>query len=92
MKKIIFSGMMILTILFFSCKEQTVTEQPGFSGQLTEAEIQNGRLTPEILWKFGRVTDAQISPDGSTVIYNVTRYDAVTNKSITDIYMVHSNG
>lgn len=84
--------MMILSILFFSCKEQTVTEQSDFSGKLTEEEIQNGRLTPEILWKFGRVADAQLSPDGSTVIYNVTRYDAGTNKSITDIYKVSTDG
>lgn len=92
MNKIVFSGIMILSILFFACQEQTVTEQPDFSGQLTEEEIQNGRLTPEILWKFGRVADAQLSPDGSTVIYNVTRYDAGTNKSITDIYMASSEG
>ncbi len=92
MSKTIYSAILILSILSFSCKEITVTQQPDFFGMLTDEEIQNGRLTPEILWKFGRVADAQLSPDGSTVIFNVTRYDAVTNKSITDIYKVPSEG
>ncbi|KPK81137.1 MAG: peptidase S9, partial [Bacteroides sp. SM23_62_1] len=92
MKKSILSGIVLLIFLFFSCKEQPVTEQPDFTGTLTEEEIQNGRLTPEILCKFGRVADAQLSPDGLSVIYNVTRYDAGTNKSITDIYKVSSEG
>jgi dipeptidyl aminopeptidase/acylaminoacyl peptidase len=88
MYKIIYTGI-ILSLLLSSCKkDKPVTEQFDFSGQLTEAEIQNGKLTPEILWKYGRVADAQLSPDGSAVIYNVTRYDVKTNKSITEIWKV----
>ena len=93
MYKIISTGIIILSLLLFSCKkEKPVTEQSDFSGQLTETEIQNGKLTPEILWKYGRVADAQLSSDGASVIYNVTRYDVKTNKSITDILKVSSEG
>jgi dipeptidyl aminopeptidase/acylaminoacyl peptidase len=88
MYKIIISGIIFLSLLTFSCKKQPVTEPIDFSGQLTENEIRNAKLTPEILWKYGRVGDAQLSPDGSTVIYNVTRYNVPTNKSITDIWKV----
>jgi dipeptidyl aminopeptidase/acylaminoacyl peptidase len=89
MYKIICGGIIFLSLLLSSCKkEKPVAEQPDFSGQLTAAEIQYGKLTPEILWKYGRVADAQLSPDGSDVIYNVTRYDAKINKSITEIWKV----
>ena len=92
MNKYFLSGIVILCLLQFSCKKQPVAEQVDFSGQLTREEIQNARLTPEILWKYGRVADAQLSPDGSSVIYNVTRYNVPTNKSITDIWKVATGG
>jgi dipeptidyl aminopeptidase/acylaminoacyl peptidase len=91
MKKVCFFGMVIICLLG-SCKKQPVTEEIDFSGQLTEAEVQYARLTPEILWKYGRVADAQLSPDGASVIYNVTRYNVPTNKSVTDIWKVSTTG
>jgi hypothetical protein len=30
------------------------------------------RLTPELLWKLGRVSDVQLSPDGKTVLFGIT--------------------
>jgi dipeptidyl aminopeptidase/acylaminoacyl peptidase len=92
MNKNILSGIVILSLLQFSCKKQPAPEPIDFSGQLTEEEIRNAKLTPEILWKYGRVDDAQLSPDGSEVIYNVTRYNIPTNKSITDIWKVPARG
>lgn len=93
MNRTILLGIIILSFLTSSCKkEKPVTEQTDFSGQLTETEIRNGKLTPGILWKFGRLADAQLSPDGSAVIYNVTRYDVKTNKSITEIWKVPAAG
>lgn len=81
-------SLLIIAVFFaFSCKEQQKeTIVNDFSGSLTQQEIENGIVTPEILWKFGRVSDARISPDGDKVIYGVTRYDYKTNKSKTDIF------
>jgi dipeptidyl aminopeptidase/acylaminoacyl peptidase len=44
-------------------------------------------LTPELLWKLGRVSDPQISPDGSKAVYNIRRYDVASNKGNTDIWI-----
>lgn len=44
------------------------------------------KMKPETLWEFGRVSDAQLSPDGNTVIYGITTYDVDENKGGTDIY------
>ena len=73
----------------FSCKEKEPVEAvPDFSGELTPEEIEGGRLTAEILWKFGRTGDARISPDGRNVIYSLSKYDYKTNMSKTDICIV----
>ncbi|NOZ45474.1 MAG: S9 family peptidase [Chlorobi bacterium] len=56
------------------------------------SNAQNNRLTPEILWQFGRVSDARLSNDGKTVIYGVTRYSVSENKGNTDIWSVMANG
>ncbi len=44
-------------------------------------------LTPEALWKLGRVSDAQISPDGNTVVYNIRNFDVQKNKGNSDLWM-----
>jgi len=43
-------------------------------------------LTPEYLWKLGRVGLEDISPDKSSVLFGVTRYDVELNKSSRDLY------
>ena len=94
MKKLFLVPVLSLLIFLTCCKpeKQKVSESSDFSGTLTETEISGGILTPEILWKFGRISDHQLSPDGSTVIFNITRYDYRTNKSLTDIYSLPSTG
>jgi dipeptidyl aminopeptidase/acylaminoacyl peptidase len=92
----------ILAVIFvafvlFSCnntKKDSAKEGPesDFSGKLTENEIKGGKLTPEILWKFGRVAEAQVSPDGKTIVYTVTRADVKTNKKLTSIYSIPVEG
>ncbi|MDR1672256.1 MAG: S9 family peptidase [Bacteroidales bacterium] len=66
-----------------------VSEQPE---PLTEQEIAGKMLTPEILWKFGRVGEFKVSPDGKTVIYTVTRYSVSENKGRTTLWSVPAKG
>jgi dipeptidyl aminopeptidase/acylaminoacyl peptidase len=94
MKRIFIPALLCTGLILFSC---TKTPEPkgiegDFSGMLTREEIEGGVLTADILWKFGRVGDMQLSPDGKEVIYTVTRYDVKTNNSISDIYRVPSGG
>ncbi len=87
-KRIILYPVIISMLLLGACKETTDEPTPDFSGELTPEEIAGGRLTPEILWKFGRVSDARLSPDGTRAVYSLSRYDYKTNKSKTDICIV----
>lgn len=90
-------GLIALLFLFnHSCTlKESLPEETGertFTTTLTTLEKEGGILTPEILWKFGRVSDPQVSPDGSKVIYGVTRYNAKTNERNTDILVVPVEG
>lgn len=59
---------------------------------LTDAEKAGGVLTPEILWKYGRIGSIVLSPDGSAVLFTVTNYDLATEASTTNIFSVPSAG
>lgn len=59
---------------------------------LTQDEISKGLLTPEIMWKYGRVNNPSLSPDGKTLAYTVTYYSLKENKGITHLYVVSTDG
>jgi dipeptidyl aminopeptidase/acylaminoacyl peptidase len=96
MKKILRLIIGFLFIVAVSCtstnQKEEITSKGDFSNKLTDGEIKGGKLTPEILWKFGRISEMQLSPDGKTVLYNLSRYDAKTNKKQTWIYLVPATG
>ncbi|MCA9319104.1 MAG: PD40 domain-containing protein, partial [Planctomycetes bacterium] len=50
------------------------------------------RLSPELLWKLGRVSGGQISPDGAQVLYSVRRYELSKNSGDSDLYVVPLEG
>src|SRR5258705_9246234 len=54
--------------------------------------FSQSKLSPELLWKLGRVSDPQVSPDGKYVLYAVKMYDLSTNKGNTDIWRMDISG
>lgn len=49
-------------------------------------------MTPELLWKLGRVSGLGISRDGKSVIYSVSTPDAEANKSSRKMYSIPVTG
>lgn len=49
-------------------------------------------LTPELLWKLGRVSAESITPDGKHVLYGVTYYDLQENNSERNLYKIPLTG
>jgi dipeptidyl aminopeptidase/acylaminoacyl peptidase len=45
-------------------------------------------LTPELLWKLGRINEFDLSKDGKTVIYLVKRYDLAANNGKSFLYSI----
>ena len=50
------------------------------------------RITAEDLYKFQLVTEAEISPDGSHVVYSIQRVDPKTEKKYTNLWIVPTKG
>lgn len=49
-------------------------------------------LTPELLWKLGRVSAESITPDGKYALYGVTYYDLGENNSEHNLYKIPLTG
>jgi len=77
-------------ILLISCKKQS--HDYFFDQPLTDQEKQGQRLTPEILWKFGRITESELSPDGKEIAFVVKRYDLKKNKGNAEIFVISTQG
>ena len=54
---------------------------------LSSVDAQN-RMTPELLWKLGRVTGLGVSKDTKGVVYNISIPQAEENKSNRKTYFV----
>jgi dipeptidyl aminopeptidase/acylaminoacyl peptidase len=52
----------------------------------------NNRMTPELLWKLGRVSGLGISKDGKYIVYSVSIPDLETNKSKRSSFIVPVTG
>jgi dipeptidyl aminopeptidase/acylaminoacyl peptidase len=93
MKKLTFIFIVFAAIALNACKTETKEQAaPAINVALTDAEKAGGVLTPEILWKYGRIGSVVLSPDGATVLYTVTYYDLPTEARTTNIYSVPSAG
>ncbi len=73
--------------LVFACKVKEASDYIPKTAKLT-SDI----MTPEVLWSFGRVGGAQVSPYGQSVLYTVTYYNIEENKPYRDIYIIPSAG
>ena len=58
---------------------------------LTTAQAQN-TLTPELLWKLGRVSPLGISKDGKSVVYKLSIPSVEENKSNSKYYTIPVSG
>ena len=59
-----------------------------FAQQTTTSDL----YTPELLWKLGRVSDIQVSPDTKTILYGVSWYNLAENKGNRDLYTLPVSG
>ena len=57
-----------------------------------QPKIENGIMTPEVLWSFGRVGNVQISPDGSKILYSVSYYSIPENKGNSELFTMNVDG
>ncbi|MFV0590951.1 MAG: prolyl oligopeptidase family serine peptidase [Draconibacterium sp.] len=82
----------MLAMLLVSCRQEQKFNNT-VKNYLPETPVlSSDRMTPEVLWSFGRIGGAQVSPDGKTVLYTVTYYKIDENKAYRDIYTIPVSG
>jgi dipeptidyl aminopeptidase/acylaminoacyl peptidase len=80
----------IMTIAVLAASMSSNAETPIIGKQ--QPKIENGRMTPEVLWAFGRVAGTQVSPDGTKVLYRVSYYSIPENKGNSEIFVMNADG
>ena len=58
----------------------------------SEVKVQDGIMTPEVLYSFGRISDIQVSPDKSKVLYGVTYVSIEQNKTNRELFTINADG
>lgn len=82
-------------LMLFSCDNQSVNHLSSDNHQIIgyrSLDVPDGKLTPEVLWALGRLSEPRISPDKNTVLYGVTWYDVGQNKGNRELYSVGTDG
>lgn len=95
MKRFLFPAILIALLLLLSCrqKEQAPAKtETQFNNQLNDQEKSDGKMTPEIMWKFRRLGSFALSPDGKSVLYTLTDIDLQSEARRTNIYSIPASG
>ena len=84
---LLFTGALLV---WFSMK--TRNEDSKVNIGRSDIRIEDGVLTPEVLWSMGRIGGVAVSPDGSRIAYQVSYYSVKENASHTVIYVMNDDG
>ena len=85
---------LVYAVTFLIRRSYDIMKQDTQAGYIPkpEAAVEDGKMTPEVLLSFGRISDPQISPDGSLVLYNVSYTSVEENKSCSNLYVCRPDG
>lgn len=95
MKKYSPALIILILVLSGSCKQNAPAVKeaaPQFNNQLSTGEKTGGVMTPEIMWKFGRLGSFALSSDGASILYTVTDIDLQSEAKRTNIFKTSADG
>ena len=81
----------VIGLFIFMKKDRQAISSEGFIGRSTIA-VEDGKMGPEALLAFGRVSDPQVSPDGKHIIYGVSYTSVEENRSVRNLYICSLDG
>lgn len=58
----------------------------------SDYKVENGEMTARTLLELGRVSDPQLSPDGSRILYGISYNSVKENRSCRNLYLCNSDG
>lgn len=57
-----------------------------------QVNVEDGKMTPEILLSLGRLSEPQISPDGEKLLYGVSYTSISGNRSCRNLFLCNRDG
>ena len=78
-------------ILLFMKKEKIELSSEGYIGRST-ITVEDGKMSPEALLAFGRMSDPQVSPDGKNILYGVSYTSVEDNRSVRNLFICNLDG
>ena len=78
-------------IIVMMKNEKNELPAEGYIGR-SEIVIEDGKMTPEALLAFGRLSDPQVSPDGKHIIYGVSYTSTPENRSVRNLFICNIDG
>jgi len=90
MKTFFKTSIMAIAVLAASCGDAQKKESEVIGRQ--NPTIVDGRMTPEVLWSFGRIGSVNVSPDGERIVYTVTYFSIPENRSNSEIFVMNADG
>ena len=87
LNSIFFVPLLIVTLGTTSIFAQQATDD-----ESPRSEINDSHFRPADVFKLQYASDAQISPDGSTIIYVRSRFDIMTDSRKSELWMINEQG
>ncbi len=78
---------LLLVVTVIGCKKQS---QIGYRPE--NARLTSDHMTPEVLWSLGRISNVQLSPDKTQILFGITYYNIQKNKGFRDLYVLPVSG
>ena len=72
-------------------KEKIELSSEGYIGRST-ITVEDGKMSPEALLAFGRMSDPQVSPDGEHILYGVSYTSVEDNRSVRNLFICNLDG
>jgi len=71
--------------------KEKLKPEPAYIGE-SDYRTENGRMTPEMLLAFGRISDPQLSPDRKHILYGISYTSVEENRSCRNLYICNADG
>ena len=78
-------------LFMFMKKEKIEISSEGYIGK-SDIAIVDGKMSPEVLLAFGRMSDPQVSPDGKSIMYGVSYTSVEENRSVRNLFICNIDG
>lgn len=84
-------AIVLCPVLLAGCNMDHNMKKDGYIGK-ADIRPADGRMTPEVLLSLGRLSDPQLSPDSTKILYGVSYTSIQENRSCRNLFFCRTDG